>query len=196
MKNSFLKRLVNYVLNGLLITLPLIVTGYVMYVIFVKLDSLVPGERKIPGLGILMLIVILAFMGWLGTRFINEPIKRWFQRQLNRVPLIKTVYKSITDLLGAFVGNKKRFDKPVLVKLNKELDMEVIGFVTDEDLSELGNIHGKVAVYIPMSYSFSGHLVLVPAANVTKVDRKAVDIMKYIVSGGVVELDNEDESNA
>jgi uncharacterized membrane protein len=192
MMNTPLRKLLNYVLNGLLITLPVFVTGYLMYRCFTWLDGLIPGERKYPGLGIVMLLVILAVMGWLGTRFINEPIKRWFQRQMNRVPLIKTIYKAITDLLSAFVGSKKRFDKPVLVKLNKELDMEVIGFVTDEDLTELGgNIEGKIAVYVPMSYSLSGHLVIVPKVNVTRVDRNAVDVMKYIVTGGVVEIEAE-----
>jgi uncharacterized membrane protein len=190
MKNSFIKKLLSYVLNGLLITLPVVATGYIIYHTFTWLDSLIPGERDYPGLGILILLVLLAVVGWFGTRFINDRIKSWGEQLLNQIPLIKTIYKSITDLLGAFVGSKKSFDKPVLVKLNKDLDVEVIGFVTDEDLSELGSIEGKIAVYVPMSYSFSGHLIVVPAANVKAVDRNAIDVFKYIVSGGVVEIDH------
>lgn len=190
--NQFFGRLFNYILNGLVIVLPAFATGYLIYVIFSWMDHLIPGERKYPGLGILILVVLLGVMGWLGALFINNRISKLFDAMLSRVPLIKTIYKSITDLLGAFVGSKKRFTKPVLVKMNRDLEMEVIGFITDEDLSELGSIEGKIAVYVPMSYSFSGHLIIVPAKNVTPVDRNALDVMKYIVSGGVVEIDSED----
>jgi uncharacterized membrane protein len=97
----------------------------------------------------------------------------------------------VTDLLGAFVGQKKSFNRPVLVKLSKENDIEVIGFITDDDLHELGNIRNKVGVYLPMSYSFAGHLVIVPVENVKPIDKSSVDVMKYIVSGGVVDIEGE-----
>jgi uncharacterized membrane protein len=86
------------------------------------------------------------------------------------------------------------FNKPVLVKLNPASEVEMIGFVTDEDLKELGDDQeGKIGVYMPMSYSFSGHLVVVPRRNVKKIDRSSVDIMKYVVSGGIVEIDAPDD---
>lgn len=192
MKHPVVKRVIGYIINGLLITLPLFTTLYIIWKIFSWLDSLIPGERSYPGLGILMLLVLLFVMGFVGSKIINEPLKRWLLRLLDRVPLIKTVYKSITDLLGAFVGSKKRFNKPVLVKVSKDLEVEMIGFVTDEDLDELGDVPGKVAVYFPMSYSFAGHLMIVPKALVKPIDKNAVDIMKYIVSGGVVESDHHD----
>jgi uncharacterized membrane protein len=194
MRNSIFRRLAAYVLNGLIIFLPLFVTGYLIYKIFTWLDTLIPGERQYPGLGILMLICFLGLLGWLGARFISDPLRRWFDRVLDRVPLIKTIYKSITDLLGAFVGSKKRFNQPVLVKLHATHEIEFIAFVTDEDLSELGvNQEGKVAIYVPMSYSFSGHLIIVPRKNVTRIDKNAVDVMKYIVSGGVVEIEHHED---
>jgi uncharacterized membrane protein len=129
-------------------------------------------------------------LGWLGAKFINETIRYWFDRMLDRIPLIKTIYKSVTELLGAFVGQKKSFNRPVLVKMSQENDIEVIGFITDDDLQELGNIKDKIGVYLPMSYSFSGHLVIVPVQNVKPIDKRSVDVMKYIVSGGVVDIDS------
>ena len=78
-----------------------------------------------------------------------------------------------------------------MVKVSKDMDLEMIGFVTDEDLKELGHIEGKVAVYFPMSYSFSGHLMIVPRSNVRVIERNAVEVMKYTVSGGVVEFDDD-----
>ena len=189
-----LRKLIQYILNGLLLTLPMVITGYVIYRLFMGLDSLLPIEHRYPGMGILMLITFLAVLGYLGAKFINDTIRGWFNRLLDRIPLIKTIYKSITDLLGAFVGQKKAFNQPVLVKISEETDIEVIGFVTDEDLKELGNIQNKVGVYFPMSYSFAGHLLIVPAKNVKPIDKNAVDVMKYIVSGGVVDIEHNHDA--
>jgi len=184
-------RIIQYILNGLLLTLPFVITGYVIYRLFQLLDGLLPIEHRYPGMGILLLLLFLAVFGWLGSKFINETIRFWFNKMLDRIPLIKTIYKSVTDLLGAFVGQKKSFNRPVLVKLSKENDVEVIGFITDDDLKELGNIKNKIGVYLPMSYSFSGHLVIVPVENVQVINKSSVEVMKYIVSGGVVDLENE-----
>ncbi|MDZ4750869.1 MAG: DUF502 domain-containing protein [Flavobacteriales bacterium] len=198
MFKSIIKRVVNYVLNGLLIAVPVAVTVFVVYKIFIYLDNLleniIPEKYKFPGAGIASLVICLFLLGFLGSKLINEPLKRRFDKFLDRIPLIKTVYKSMTDVLGAFVGSKKRFDQPVLVRLSKTSDPEVIGFVTDKDLHELGEgAIGKIAVYIPMSFSISGHLIVVPKENVSPIDRNAVDVMKYVISGGVVEIDKDDE---
>lgn len=193
MLQRLFKRLIQYVLNGLLISLPIIMTGYVIYKMFTWLDSILPIEHRYPGMGILMLLLVLAVLGYLGAKFINDTIKFWFNKFLDRIPLIKTIYKSITDLLGAFVGQKKAFNQPVLVKLSGANDLEAIGFITDEDLQELGSIKEKVGVYFPMSYSFSGHLLIVPVKNVKPIDKNAVDVMKYIVSGGVVDIEHNNE---
>lgn len=193
MLQRLFKRLIQYVLNGLLISLPIIMTGYVIFKMFTWLDSILPIEHRYPGMGILMLLLVLAVLGYLGAKFINDTIKVWFNKFLDRIPLIKTIYKSITDLLGAFVGQKKAFNQPVLVKLSDANDLEAIGFITDEDLQELGNIKEKVGVYFPMSYSFSGHLLIVPVKNVKPIDKNAVDVMKYIVSGGVVDIEHNNE---
>ena len=191
MLRKLFTRLVQYILNGLLLTLPIVITGYVIYRLFHWLDKLLPIEHRYPGMGILMLLTFLGVFGWLGAKFINETIRFWFDRMLDRIPLIKTIYKSVTDLLGAFVGQKKSFNRPVLVRLSKENDIEVIGCITDDDLHELGNIKNKVGVYLPMSYSFAGHLVIVPVENVKPIDKSSVDVMKYIVSGGVVDLEGD-----
>lgn len=207
MKNPYVKIFVNYVLNGLVISLPVFGTAYIIYALFKWLDGIVPrlwysdkelaAHDGISGWGILTLLLVLFFMGWLGSIFINDRIKGWFERILHRIPGVNNLYHTISDILGAFVGNKKKFDKPVLVRLSDQMDIEVIGFITDTDLSELGNVaDGKVAVYCPMSYSFSGHMLIVPAKNIKLVDRNAVDVMKYTMSGGIVEIEHENEEYA
>jgi uncharacterized membrane protein len=95
--------------------------------------------------------------------------------------------------LSAFVGKEKKFNQPVLVKVSETMELEMIGFITDTNLAELGNIQGKVAVYFPMSYSFSGHMMIVPVKNITPIERNSVDILKYTMSGGIVELEHEHE---
>jgi uncharacterized membrane protein len=204
MKNKYARKFVNYVLNGLLITLPVFGTAYIIYELFKWLDGLIPrmlySEEELlskgdnfSGLGILVLLLVLFTMGWFGSLFINDRLKGLFERLLNKIPGVNNLYHTISDILSAFVGNKKKFNQPVLVKVSDQLDMEMIGFITDTDLSVLGEISGKVAVYFPMSYSFAGHMMVVPVRNIKRIERNAVDIMKYTVSGGIVELDNEDE---
>jgi uncharacterized membrane protein len=201
------KRLLTYIINGLLITLPLFLTGYVIWSLFSFLDGLIPkliySRKELAafedqgktfwGWGILILLFILIFIGWIGTRFINQRIQQAFDRALNRVPLIKTIYKSVTEMLGAFVGSKKRFNQPVIVKIRNDPEVIVLGFITDSDLENLGDMSGRVGVYIPMSYSFSGHLIIVSTRQITRVEQNAVDVMKYIMSGGIVEIDDHDE---
>jgi uncharacterized membrane protein len=197
MKQSFSRKLFAYLINGLVLALPVYITGYVLYTIFTSLDRVLPIEHKYPGLGIVILLISLIILGFLGAKIINEQIRNRFSKFLDRIPFIKTIYKSITDMLGAFVGNKKRFNKPVLVRLSKDHEVEVIGFVTDEDLQEIGEAEaGKVGVYIPMSYSFSGHLVIVPRSNVKLITGNSLELMKYVVSGGVVEFEHEKNEGA
>jgi uncharacterized membrane protein len=205
MKNRWIKTGINYVLNGLVIMLPVFGTGYIIYHTLKWLDGIVPAlyysdeelvknGDSFTGWGILILVVVLFVMGYLGAKFINDRLKGLFESLLDRIPGVNNLYHTISDLLGAFVGNKKKFDKPVLVKVSDDMDLEMIGFVTDTDLKELGNIQGKVSVYFPMSYSFSGHMLVVPIRNVKPLQGNPVDIMKYTISGGIVEFDPNDGS--
>lgn len=200
MKNKWMKTGINYILNGLVIMLPVFGTGYIIYHALKWLDGIVPAlyyteeelaakGNSFTGWGIVILLVVLFVMGYLGARFINDRLKGWFEGLLDRIPGVNNLYHTISDVLGAFVGNKKKFDKPVLVKVSDDMDLEMIGFVTDTDLAELGNIQGKVSVYFPMSYSFSGHMLVVPIRNVKPLQGNPVDIMKYTISGGIVEFD-------
>jgi uncharacterized membrane protein len=225
MKNRYIKKFINYVLNGLVISIPVFGTFYIILLVLKWLDGIIPHlwvsrekisqtkidfpitnsqelleatqiltqeQEKFTGLGIVILLLLLFLMGWLGSLFINERLKAWFERIIARIPGVNNLYHTISDILGAFVGNKKKFNQPVLVKVSDQLDLEMIGFITDTDLSELGDITGKVAVYFPMSYSFAGHLMIVPVRNIKRVERNAAEVMKYAVSGGIVEIEHDD----
>lgn len=186
---SFFKKLLGYFLKGALLTVPLAATLYVIYKIFEIIDGILPFN--IPGLGLLTLIVFLTIVGYAGGYVIGQPIIQYFQHLLDKAPLVKTIYTAIKDLLSAFVGKEKRFDRPVLVKLNKDSNVEKLGFITREDLTSLGIESDKVAVYLPHSYAFSGNLFIVPKENVRPIDASSADIMKFIVSGGVSKTSKE-----
>lgn len=135
--------------------------------------------------------MLVTIIGYVGSTIIAEPIRRYFNRLLDRAPLLKTTYTALSDFLSTIVGKRKSFSHPVLIKMDRNSDVERLGFVTEEDLTQLGLPEGKVAIYLPFSYSFSGNLIILPVANVTPIDAKSADIMKFIVSGGVAHIEKE-----
>jgi uncharacterized membrane protein len=192
------KALLNYFVKGLLVVVPLGVAIFLIYWAVAKIDnalnlsSIFIEDSKgkpiyIPGLGILNVILIILVAGVLVTNVVTEPIKQWFNRWLNRLPLFKFLYSSIKDLTEAFVGEEKKFNEPVLVEVN-EFGLKKIGFLVKKDMAAL-NLPGDVAVYFPYSYSFAGHVAIISADKVHPIDKSAAEVMKFVISGGVSGLD-------
>ncbi len=190
-----MKNLLRYFVQGLVITVPISITAFVVYKIIDIVRSSVAIFGTIvspvidPFIVIAIALTLIVFMGILGSSIILRPLFNLFDNALEHTPFIKTIYSSIKDLLSAFVGSKKRFNKPVLVTINKENNIQQLGFITQEDLSELKLNPGTVAVYMPMSYSFAGNLLIVPADHITYVNASPSEVMKFIVSGGVTDID-------
>ena len=103
---------------------------------------------------------------------------------LERLPFVRLLYSSTRDLLNAFVGEKRRFDKPVIVTPLIGGQARAIGFVTQETLESMG-MREHVAVYLPQSYNFAGSLLIFPTSAVEPLDAESADVMAFIVSGGV-----------
>jgi uncharacterized membrane protein len=151
-------------------------------------DGIIPID--IPGLGFVIVIVSITLIGFLGSSIITQPVLDYFDGILSKTPGIKIIYTSIKDLTSALVGKDKKFNKPVLVKLNASDQEYRIGFITNDDIEKyLGITEDVVAVYFPHSYAFSGYVAIVPKANVKAINAKSSDVMKFIVSGGVADLD-------
>ncbi|HEY9081954.1 MAG: DUF502 domain-containing protein [Flavobacteriales bacterium] len=187
---SIFKLFLKYFFRGLLYAAPVTITIYIIIELFKFFDGLIPVGINVPGMGFLVLIVAITVLGVVGSSIILEPLKSQFNQILDKAPLLKTIYSSVKDLLSAFVGSKKSFDKPVLVKMNKDSNLEKLGFVTVEDLKKIGVTDDRIGVYLPHSYNFSGNFFIVPASQVTPVkDVKSADFMKFIVSGGVTKFD-------
>jgi uncharacterized membrane protein len=169
---------------------PLGITGYIIYISFTFIDGLLEEflmkffDVTIPGLGVLTLLVFLIFIGFLGRTIIAKPIRLIFKKIIENIPLLKFIYSALNDLFSAFVGKEKKFNKPVLVKVNLNSDLEKLGFLIQEDLEVLDE-KNKVAVYFPHSYNFSGELFIVPRENIKSLKVNSSDVMKFIVSAGL-----------
>lgn len=181
MDNIF-KRILRYFFSGTLFIVPLVATGYFIFVSFTWLDDLL--NLPYPGLGFAIILIAITAFGYLTTNYAFRTFTQWFDRGMNKIPLIKLIYSALQDLLNAFVGEKKKFNKPVLVEINRENHLYQIGFITQSDLSELG-LKDMVSVYLPHSYAFSGLHYVISRDRVTPLEVSGTVAMKYIVSGGV-----------
>ncbi|MCW3807492.1 DUF502 domain-containing protein [Plebeiibacterium marinum] len=188
-----MKKLLNYLLQGILYIAPLAITIYVIYLIFNFTDNLLDDyiEKSlgidIPGLGVIVIVVFLIVVGIVGQSIIARPFKKLFKKLLEKVPLLRFIFSTMDDLFSAFVGKEKKFNKPVLVLVNPVSNLEKMGFLTEEDLSNIEEKE-KVAVYFPHSYNFSGEMFIVPKEQVKPLDIKPALAMKFIVSGGVSKM--------
>ncbi|MFM2225527.1 MAG: hypothetical protein RJA07_1729 [Bacteroidota bacterium] len=192
------KKFINYFLQGLFIVGPISITIAALLWLFNKIDNIIPindiTERffnfSAPGIGFILFISLIIMIGYFSTNFFLNKIIGVMEKLINRSKFLKFVYGSIKDLIGAFAGEQKRFDTPVLVTIDKTNQIQRMGFITQSDLEDIGAVN-KVAVYCPMSYSFAGDLLIVPKENVTIVSGiTAAEAMKFIVSGGVTKLDD------
>ncbi|PTX12257.1 putative membrane protein [Pontibacter mucosus] len=177
--------LFRYFLNGLLIIAPIAITVFIVVGIIDWLNSIF--DLGIPGLGILLMMVLLTIVGFIGSSFFVKPFFVAVETLVHKVPIISIIYSSIKDLFDAFVGDNQKFNRPVMVKMSEDSDNHKLGFVTQDTLLQL-NVEDKVAVYFPHSYNFSGELFLVPRRNVTYLNLPSSEVMKFIVSGGVSKL--------
>jgi len=177
-----MKKITKYFIEGLLFLVPVVATVYVVYIIFMKIDNLF--KFNVPGLGFIVTILSIMVVGFIASNFLTRRIARLVDHIFARLPLIKMVYTSIKDLINAFVGEKKSFNKPVLVTLFPGSNLQAIGFVTRENLENLG-LSEHVAVYFPQSYNFAGNLAIVPRNQVAPLSKDSGDIMAFIISGGI-----------
>jgi uncharacterized membrane protein len=186
--SGVVKRLAGYFFRGLLLLFPTALTIYLLAETIRWVDGII--NLGYPGLGLLTVIVSITLVGFLFTGLLGKVVFGMLDELMSRTPLVKIIYTSLKDLIEAFVGEKKKFNEPVIVKISDHL--EAFGFVTRKDLSILG-LEGKVAVYLPYSYAISGHLLIVPAMNIRIIDAPSSDVMRLVVSAGITGLHSDDK---
>jgi len=176
--NTFTK----YFFKGLLFLIPIVVTLYVLYMIVATVDKIF--GLTVPGLGLLISVALVTTIGFLVSTIFARGATRLIDNLFSRMPIVKMIYSAIKDLVNAFVGEKKRFNKPVFVNILPGSTVKVVGFVTRESLDTIG-MDNSMAVYIPQSYNFAGNLIVVPREQVVPIEIESGKVMTFIVSGGV-----------
>lgn len=197
---SWVRGLLQVFLQGLIILAPIVITIWALTSLFNFVDSILPdiiekifpefSNYNLPGMGFVVAILIILLVGYVSSSFVVGKLVELFDSILQKTPGIKIIYTTVKDFFEAFAGNKRKFDKAVLVAIEAP-DIWRIGFVTQEDLAEFG-LNEYVAVYVPQSYAFAGHLYFVKKDRVRIVtDIGSADAMKFAISGGVTTIDDE-----
>lgn len=191
-----MNNILKYFLQGLIVVIPTTLTVLIIVKVFQFFESIFSfiGLTGYPALDTLIafsfLVIFITIIGLLASSFIFKKLFYFFEEKLEHAPLIRHLYSPIKDFMNAFMGNKKKFKKPVLVLTNPIANIHEIGFITQDDLKEW-DLMDEMAVYIPMSYSFSGRLLIVPKQQVKLLNIEGADAMKFIVSGGVTDVEKE-----
>jgi uncharacterized membrane protein len=177
-----MKRLANYFLQGLLFLVPMVLTVYAFVWSFRFVDRLL--GLSIPGLGLLITVVTIVAVGFLASNFLTRRFLAYLERFFARVPIARFLYSSVKDLMGAFVGEKRRFDRPVVVDLLPGAGIRCLGFVTRDSL-EAWNMHDCASVYFPQTYNFAGYMAIIPKDRIQPIAVDGAECMAFIVSGGI-----------
>lgn len=187
------RRLVAYFFRGLVLLAPLAVTIYVSVLVFRTIDGWL--GISIPGVGFVATLLLITLVGFLGSNLLTRGAVSVFDSLLAKLPFVNLVYGSTRDLVKAFVGEKRRFDKPVLVELFPGGHAHVLGFVTQESLAQLGR-ENLVSVYVPQSYHWAGQVFVFPSRTIQRLDVSSAAVMAFIVSGGVTDIPKSEREAA
>ncbi len=176
-----MKRLMSYFLKGLLVFIPGALTVFTIVLVFTKLDGLL--KIPIPGLGLVITLVAITLIGFLASNFVGKAFFALIDGLFTRLPVVKMLYSAIKDIIGAFAGEKRSFNKPAIVELTPG-GAKALGFITRDSLDFL-SLSDHVAVYFPQSYNFAGSILIFPSDRVKPVSIDSSEAMAFVVSGGV-----------
>lgn len=181
--------------TGIFAILPLAITIYIFYLVYNFLDILVGGLIKslfnyhIPGIGFAASLVLIFFIGFIGSNIIGKRLIDYGDRLLQRLPLARGIYSSARQIIDAFtVQGQNAFQRVVLLEYPRK-GLYVLGFVTGSSKGEIQNkTHGEtVNIFIPTTPNpTSGMLILAPKKEVIELQMTVEQGMKVIISGGLV----------
>lgn len=181
-----------YLLQGVVIISPFLITFGLAYYVFDFIDTIIPDMPR--GIGFIIIIAFFILMGYLGSKFfLGRLVLDIFDRVLEKIPGLKIVYTAVRDFTDGFVGEKRKFTNPVLVKMSEHPVMYRIGFITQDDLTAI-EMPGNVMVYMPHAYAISGFHYIIKNENVKPLDMDPSNAMKFAVSGGVAGFNQEEET--
>jgi uncharacterized membrane protein len=184
------------VLTGLVTMLPVVLTLYLVYWIVVSTESLLgallgavlPEGVYRPGMGVVAGLVVTFVVGLMMHALVVRRLFEVSEQFFSRLPLIKSVYFAIRDLVDYFSpGRKKDFGQVVAVTIGGT-GMQLIGFVTQSDLQSLSvdfDQPDSVLVYLPMSYMVGGYAVVMPRSAVRPLNMTMEEAMRFVITAGL-----------
>ena len=186
-----LTNILRYLLQGIVIISPFLITFGLAYYVFDFVDTIIPDMPR--GLGFVIVVALFILIGYLGSRFLfGRLILDLFDGILEKIPGLKVVYTAVRDFADGFVGEKRKFTNPVFVKMSEHPVMYRVGFITQEDLSQI-NMPDSVMVYMPHAYAISGFHYIIAKEHISELDMDPSDAMKFAASGGVAGFNIEEE---
>ncbi|WP_035270726.1 DUF502 domain-containing protein [Desulfitibacter alkalitolerans] len=184
-----------FFLTGLLILLPLVITIYIIFFIFSLVDNLLAGFIRmivgypLPGLGVVLTILLVLIVGLIATNIIGKKFIEFFEACLNKIPLVKTIYGAVKQIIDAFSLQKNNaFQRVALVEYPRR-GIYAIGFITGECSGEVQEKTAEevINVFVPTTPNpTSGMLLLLPKRDVIPLEMSVEDGLKLLISGGVV----------
>jgi len=190
---SIFKHLKSYILRGLLAVIPLALTAFAIKILYTTIDKRITGliEEIIgfsfPGLGVLLLVAVLYFLGLIVSNVLGRQIFGLLDRIANRIPLVKTTYNVGRQLSSTFsLPEKQVFRRAVLVEYLKP-GIWTIGFVTGTIIDKENNDEVLLKVFIPTPPNpISGTMVVVRESQTRDPGWSIDEALKAVISGGVI----------
>lgn len=191
-----MKKLGKVFIQGLIAVLPVIVTLYILYWLLVSAESflggmiqfMLPERFYVPGMGVAAGLLIIFGVGVLLHVWLFRKLFERAEMLLGKLPLVKSLYGSIRDLMGFFDSSKKKkFNKVVMLTMGGA-DFRLLGFVTREDFSDLTDgidAGGTIAVYLPMSYQMGGFTIFISKKSVQAIDMSIEEAMRFMLTAAV-----------
>lgn len=185
--------------RGLVVMVPVVITFWVLNMLFNAIDGIASPifdkifDRHIPGIGFITMIVLILIVGTLSRNLIARTIFRSFEKLISTVPLARTIYTAMKEIINALQpGKKGRSFKEVVMIEYPRTGLETLGFVTNEiSVHDHGSQEEMITVYIPNPPNpTSGFLVLVPRRSARIVDMTIEEGLKFVLSGGIVSTGN------
>jgi uncharacterized membrane protein len=195
-RETKMKKIAALFLRGLSAILPIALTLYILYWLATSAESLLGGVIKfvitkkyyVPGMGVVVGFLLTIAVGILLHMWLFRKALDLFENIFNRIPLIKSLYNSIRDMMDFFdKSQKKKFDTVVMANIG-DPDANLMGLVTRDSFSDLPEGVGDeqtVAVYLPMSYQMGGFTVMIPRSKIRAVDMNVEDALQFVLTAGV-----------
>jgi uncharacterized membrane protein len=186
----------NIFLKGLAAILPVGLTLYLIYWMGRAIEgmlrpailSTLPDRYYVPGMGLAAGLVLLFFIGVAVNAWMVRRLLRAGEELLERIPLVKSVYRALRDFVAFFSAKGGQGDMKQVV-LVTVAGTRLLGFITRERIAEIPGLAQSgdkvVAVYLPMSYQIGGFTVYLPRSQVETVDMPVEEAMRVILMAGL-----------